>query len=46
MDKLILKAAVHFFLIFIMSGKAFKGLSLTLWLKGNIQTLKKTMDLA
>ena len=28
-----------------MSGKAPKGLSLTLWLEGNIGTLKKTMDL-
>jgi hypothetical protein len=46
MDKLILKAAVCFFLIFVMSGKAFKGLSLILWPEGNIGTLEKTMDLA
>ena len=45
MDKLILKAAVYFFIIFIMSGKAPKGLSLILWLEGNIGTLEKTMDL-
>jgi hypothetical protein len=46
MDELILKAAVRFFLIFIMSGKAPKGLSLILWLEGNIGTLKKIIDLA
>ena len=45
MDKLISKAAVHFFLIFIILGKAPKGLSFILQLKGNIKTLKKTMDL-
>jgi hypothetical protein len=28
-----------------MSGKAPKGLSLILWLEGNIRTLKKMMDL-
>jgi hypothetical protein len=46
MDELILKAAVYFFLIFVMSGKALKGLSLILWLEGNIGTLEKIMDLA
>jgi hypothetical protein len=30
MDELILKATVRFFLIFIILGKAFKGLSLIL----------------
>ena len=45
MDKLILKAAVRFFLIFVILGKAPKGLSLTLWLEGNIGTLEKTIDL-
>jgi hypothetical protein len=45
MDELILKAIVCFFLIFIISGKAPKGLSLILWPEGNIRTLKKTMDL-
>ena len=37
---------MYFFLIFIMSGKAPKGLFFTLQLEGNIGTLKKTMDLA
>ena len=46
MDKLISKAAIHFFLIFIILGKASKGLSLILWLEGNIRTLKKIIDLA
>ena len=46
MDKLILKATMRFFLIFVMLGKALKGLSLILQLEGNIGTLKKTMDLA
>ena len=45
MDELISKAAVCFFLIFIILGKAPKGLSLILQLEGNIATLKKTMDL-
>ena len=45
MDKLILKTAICFFLIFIMSDKALKGLSFILWLEGNIRTLEKTMDL-
>jgi hypothetical protein len=45
MDELILKAAVRFFLIYIILGKAPKGLSLTLWPEGNIGTLKKTIDL-
>ena len=35
-----------FFLIFIISGKAPKGLSLIPQPEGNIGTLKKTMDLA
>ena len=45
MDKLISKATVRFFLMFIILGKALKGLSLILWLEGNIRTLKKMMDL-
>jgi hypothetical protein len=45
-DELILKATVYFFLIFIMSGKAPKGLSFILWPEGNIGTLEKMMDLA
>jgi hypothetical protein len=32
--------------MFVMSGKAPKGLSLTPWPEGNIGTLEKTMDLA
>ena len=46
MDELILKATIHFFLIFIMSDKAPKGLFFILWLKGNIVTLKKIINLA
>ena len=44
MNKLISKAAVRFFLIFIILGRAPKGLSLILQLEGNIGTLKKIMD--
>ena len=36
---------MHLFLIFVMSGKAFKSLFFTLWPEGSIMTLKKTMDL-
>ena len=46
MDELILKAAVRFFLIFVILGKAPKGLSFILWPEGNIMTLKKIIDLA
>jgi len=45
MDKLILKAAVCFFLMFIILNKALKGLSIILWLKGGIITLEKIIDL-
>ena len=45
MDKLILKAAVRFFLMFVILGKAPKGLSLILQLEGNIITLEKIIDL-
>ena len=45
MDKLISKAAIYFFSIFIILNKTPKGLSLILWLEGNIITLKKTIDL-
>ena len=45
MDKLISKTTIRFFLIFIISGKAPKSLSLTLWPEGNIRTLKKIIDL-
>ena len=37
---------MYFFLIFIILGKAPKGLSLILWLEGNIGTLKKLINLA
>ena len=46
MDELILKTAVCIFLMFVMLGKALRGLFFTLWPKGNITTLEKTMDLA
>ena len=36
---------MRFFLMFIILGKAPKGLSLTLQLEGNIKTLEKTIDL-
>ena len=45
MDKLILKAAMRFFLMFIILDKAPKGLSFILQLEGNIITLKKIIDL-
>ena len=45
MDKLVLKTTVCFFLIFVILGKAPKGISLTLQLEGSIITLEKVMDL-
>ena len=45
MDKLVLKTALHLFLIFIILGKAPKGISLILQLEGSIITLEKVMDL-
>ena len=45
MDKLVLKTAVHFFLIFVILGKAPKGVSLILQLEGSITTLEKIIDL-
>ena len=45
MDELILKAAVRFFLMFVILGKAPKGLSLILQPEGNVKTLEKIMDL-
>ncbi len=38
-DKLVLKTAVRFFLMFVILGKALKGVSLILWLEGSIITL-------
>ena len=45
-DKLVLKTAMRLFLMFVISGKAPRGLSLILWLEGSITTLEKTIDLA
>ena len=45
MDKLVLKTAVRFFLIFVILDKAPKGISLTLQLEGSIITLEKIIDL-
>ena len=45
MDKLVLKATVYFFLIFIILNKAPKGLFFILWPEGNIRTLEKTINL-
>jgi len=38
-DKLVSKTAMRFFLIFMMLGKALKGISLILWPEGSIITL-------